>query len=88
MQGLSPSFLHGALAPRQYKYELPGNYVLERQSVKLESMKQDRSYLGQQTYNILPTEIKDSKHLREIQVRHKKGVPAGCFCQACKIYYG
>ena len=80
--------MDGALAPRQYKYEFRGNYVLERRRVKPESMKQDRSYLGQQTCNILPTEIRDSKRLREFQVRIKKGVPAGCFCQACKIYYG
>ena len=44
------------------------------------------SFRGPKTWDMLPSNIKDSESLSEFILKVKKWKPEGCTCRLCKVY--
>ena len=72
---------------RTLQYNLRGNQVFSsRNTHSVQYGTDSLSHLGPKIWELIPTDIKESKTLNAFKSRIKLWVPESCPCRLCKVY--
>ena len=86
-QNISPQLMHNIFIKKDNIYKLRNETRWETGAVKsVYHGTESLSFRGPKTWDMLPTDIKNSESLREFVLKVKKWKPEGCTCRLCKTY--
>ena len=86
-QNISPQLMNGIFVNKDNIYNLRSEPKWEIRTVKsVYHGTESLSFRGPKTWDMLPSDIQNSKSLQEFVFKVKKWKPEGCTCRLCKIY--
>ena len=84
---LSPLIMSDIFPRRTIQYNLRGNKDFSSRNMHSVRYGTDSlSHLGPKIWELIPTDIKESKTLNAFKSRIKLWVPENCPCRLCKVY--
>ena len=84
---ISPQLMKNIFIQKENTYNLRRDHIWEIRAVKsVYHGTESLSFRGPKTWDMLPTDIKNSESLREFIFKVKKWKPVGCTCRLCKVY--
>jgi len=86
-QNISPKLMHSIFIKKDNIYKLRNETRWVTGPVKsVYHGTESLSFRGPKTWDMLPTDIKNSESLREFVLKVKNWKPEGCTCRLCKTY--
>ena len=86
-QNMAPELMNNIFIQKENAYNLRRKHIWKMRAVKsVYHGTESLSFRGPKTWDILPTDIKNSESLRDFISKVKKWKPVGCTCRLCKIY--
>ena len=84
---ISPELMNNIFDQKDNTYDFRSEQIWEIRAVKsVYNGTESLSFRGPKTWDMLPTDIKNSESLGEFVHEVKKWKPEGCTCRLCKVY--